>query len=202
MNFISIDAVSEKSNISLFINNRCITEYFNSENSSYLPKAIETCLEENSLDLKKINYIAVTIGPGPYTGVRVALSISQGIAYSLSIPIVPINTMDYLYSKVMLIGNEDKIVGFPSYGSNIFYFRIKDGVKSEIKIKDINYLKDKKIFGFQLNRFKEVIDYTKVGFSSKLIGLYSIENYTQLVSKDLNAVSPIYLDNYFIKKYK
>ena len=118
MNFISIDAVTEKSNISLFINNKCVAEYNNCKNSSHLPRGIKSCLEQSNTSLKKLDYIAVTIGPGSYTGVRVGLSISQGIAYALSIPIVPINTMDYLYSRARVIGNENEIVGFPSYGNS------------------------------------------------------------------------------------
>ena len=199
MNFISIDAVTEKPNISLFINNKCIAEYNDCKNSSHLPRGIESCLEQSKISLKKLDYIAVTIGPGSYTGVRVGLSISQGIAYSLSIPIVPINTMDYLYSRARLIGDEDKIVGFPSYGNNIIYLEIKEGIQLANKIKDINYLKNKKIFGTQLNRFEGIIDYNEIEFSSKLIGLYSMENYSRLVTKDIATVAPIYLDIYGAK---
>ena len=66
-------------------------------------------MEENNLNLKELDYIAVTIGPGSYTSIRVGLSISQGIAYSLSIPIVPVNTMDYLHSKSIYLEDKDKI---------------------------------------------------------------------------------------------
>ena len=92
MNFISIDAVSERANISLFSNDECIFEYNDCKNSSFIPKAINLCLSKTDCKLDQLDFIAVTIGPGSYTGIRVAISISQGIAYSLSIPLVPINT--------------------------------------------------------------------------------------------------------------
>ena len=196
MNFISIDAVTEKSNISLFIDNQCVSEYNNCENSSHLPKAIKLSMEENNVDLKELDYIAVTIGPGSYTGIRVGLSISQGIAYSLSIPIVPVNTMDYLHHKSIYLEDKDKIVGFPSYGDNLIYFTINDGIKSKNKVTDVKYFKDKKVFGAQLDKFGDIFEYEEINISSKLIGLYSIENYSQLATKEMNSVSPIYLDIY------
>ena len=100
MNFISIDAVSEKANISLFLNNESVLKYTDCKNSSYIPKAINSCLSKTNTEIDQLDFIAVTIGPGSYTGIRVAISIAQGIAYSLSIPLVPINTMNYIHSQI------------------------------------------------------------------------------------------------------
>ena len=199
MNFISIDAVTQKSNISLFIDNQCVSEYNNCENSSHLPKVIKLSMEENNLDLKDLDYIAVTIGPGSYTGIRVGLSISQGIAYSLSIPIVPVHTMDYLHDKSIYLEDKNKIVGFPSYGDNLIYFSVNDAIKSKNKVADVKYFKDKKVFGAQLDKFGDIFEYEEISISSKLIGLYSIENYSRLATKEMNSVSPIYLDIYGVE---
>jgi len=196
LNFISIDSVTEKSNIALFINDKCVFEYNSCKNSSHLPAAINLCMQENSLNLKELDYIAITIGPGSYTGTRVGLSISQGIAYSLSIPIVPINTMDLLFYRAISIGGKDKIVGFPSYGSKLIYFSIIDGDRSENKVVDVELLKDKKIYGAHLDSFDGIIDYEEIDISSKLIGQYSIENYSMLATKEMSTVAPVYLDLY------
>ena len=83
MNFISIDAVSQKANTSLFLNNKCVLEYTDCKNSSFIPKGINSCLSKTNTEIDQLDFIAVTIGPGSYTGIRVAISIAQGIAYSL-----------------------------------------------------------------------------------------------------------------------
>ena len=134
MNFISIDAVSEKANISLFSNDECIFEYNDCKNSSFIPKAINSCLSKTDCKLDQLDFIAVTIGPGSYTGIRVAISISQGIAYSLSIPLVPINTMNYIFSQIKNESGDD-VVGFPAYGENLFYFKVKEGLNSKGRYK-------------------------------------------------------------------
>ena len=199
MNFISIDAVSEKANISLFSNNECIFEYNDCKNSSFIPKAINSCLSQTDSKLDQLDFIAVTIGPGSYTGIRVAISISQGIAYSLSIPLVPINTMNYIFSQLIEESGDD-VVGFPAHGENLFYFRVKEGPNSKGDIKNILDFRDKKIFGVQLDKYKDIINYQQINFCSKSIGLYAFKNYKELNTLDLNVVSPIYLDNFIFKK--
>ena len=199
MNFISIDAVSEKANISLFLNNESVLKYTDCKNSSYIPKAINSCLSKTNTDISQLDFIAVTIGPGSYTGIRVAISISQGIAYSLSIPLVPINTMNYVYSQIDEKNNDD-VVGFPTYGENLFYFKVKDGPNRIGNAKNISNFKDKKVFGVQLEKYNDIIDYQKVDFRSKSIGLYALKNYEDLKTLDLNVVSPVYLDNFMLKK--
>ena len=199
MNFISIDAVSEKANISLFLNNECIFEYNDCKNSSFIPKAINSCLSQTDSKLDQLDFIAVTIGPGSYTGIRVAISISQGIAYSLSIPLVPINTMNYIFSQIIEESGDD-VVGYPAYGENLFYFKVKEGPNSKGDIKDILDFRDKKVFGVQLEKYRDIINYKQIDFCSKSIGLYAFQNYKELNTSDLNVVSPIYLDNFISKK--
>lgn len=199
MNFISIDAVSEKANISLFSNNECIFEYNDCKNSSFIPKAINSCLSQTNSKLDQLNFIAVTIGPGSYTGIRVAISISQGIAYSLSIPLVPINTMNYIFSQLIEESGDD-VVGFPALGENLFYFKVKEGPNAKGDIKNILDFRDKKVFGVQLEKYKDIINYQQIDFCSKSIGLYASKNYKELNTLDLNVVSPIYLDNFIFKK--
>ena len=199
MKFISIDAVSQKANVSLFSNSKCIFKYNDCKNSSYLPKAINSCLCQTNSNLDQLDFIAVTIGPGSYTGIRVAISISQGMAYSLSIPLVPINTMNYIFSQIIEESSDD-VVGFPTYGENLYYLKVKEGPNSQGDIKNILDFRDKKVFGVQLEKYKDIINYQQIDFCSKSKGLYAFKNYKELNTLDLNVVSPIYLDNFTFKK--
>ncbi len=57
---------------------------------------IETCLIEAKCQTQQIDCIGVNIGPGSYTGIRVALSAARGISLAINIPLVGIDAMNLL----------------------------------------------------------------------------------------------------------
>lgn len=62
---------------------------------------LEKLLTRNNLTRKDIGDVSVTIGPGSYTGVRIALTIAKVIAFSLNIPL-------YTFSSLMVMQNDKK----------------------------------------------------------------------------------------------
>lgn len=57
---------------------------------------IDAVLDEASIALPSIERLAVTIGPGSFTGIRVGLSAARGLALALSVDIVGISTLGVL----------------------------------------------------------------------------------------------------------
>jgi tRNA threonylcarbamoyladenosine biosynthesis protein TsaB len=57
-------------------------------NSSYLLPAIENQFHAQSLSLKDFNLIVVGVGPGSYTGIRVAATTAKSLAYASRLPLI------------------------------------------------------------------------------------------------------------------
>tara|TARA_R110002051_G_scaffold159536_2_gene230909 strand:- start:26035 stop:26709 length:675 start_codon:yes stop_codon:yes gene_type:complete len=54
---------------------------------------IEDALREANLSLTDIDAIAVSKGPGSYTGLRIGVSTAKGLCYALDIPLIAISTL-------------------------------------------------------------------------------------------------------------
>ncbi len=59
---------------------------------------IQEILHENNISCSDLKAVAVSKGPGSYTGLRIGVSIAKGICYGASIPLIAINSLEALTS--------------------------------------------------------------------------------------------------------
>src|SRR6188508_3675664 len=63
------------------------------DHASWLHIAIKEIFEKNDLELGAVDAIAVTGGPGSYTGLRIGMATAKGICYALNKPLISLNTL-------------------------------------------------------------------------------------------------------------
>ena len=75
----------------------CYTSYesWQSQSEHMVPE-IDKLMNEYNINREDIDAIIVTIGPGSYTGVRIALTIAKTTALALNIPIYPVSSLRVL----------------------------------------------------------------------------------------------------------
>jgi tRNA threonylcarbamoyl adenosine modification protein YeaZ len=61
-----------------------------------LPVMVERVLEQAGLSPSELDVIAVTVGPGSFTGIRAALALAHGLAAALAIPVVGVTVGEAL----------------------------------------------------------------------------------------------------------
>ncbi|AOW09186.1 tRNA (adenosine(37)-N6)-threonylcarbamoyltransferase complex dimerization subunit type 1 TsaB [Flavobacterium gilvum] len=61
---------------------------------------IEEIIQESGIGMKDLEAIAVSQGPGSYTGLRIGVSAAKGLCYALNIPLIAVDTLLALASKV------------------------------------------------------------------------------------------------------
>jgi len=61
-----------------------------------LPSLAEKTIKDSGVKIKEITHVAVTNGPGYFTGVRVGMSWSAAFAFGIGANIVPVGTMEAL----------------------------------------------------------------------------------------------------------
>lgn len=96
---LGIDASTEMAAIALADEERIIAEINLSlyrRHSERLLANIAHLFSELDYDIKDIDLLAVGIGPGSYTGLRIALSTVKAFAMALNIPVVALSTLEIL----------------------------------------------------------------------------------------------------------
>jgi tRNA threonylcarbamoyladenosine biosynthesis protein TsaB len=61
---------------------------------------IQEILEESNLKLSNLDAIAISTGPGSYTGLRIGVSAAKGLCFSLDIPLISVPTLTALANQV------------------------------------------------------------------------------------------------------
>jgi len=63
---------------------------------------IEEIIKEAGITFKDLSAIAVSQGPGSYTGLRIGVSAAKGLCYALDIPLIAVDTLQALASQVTI----------------------------------------------------------------------------------------------------
>ena len=57
---------------------------------------IEDVIKDSSITINQLNAIAISKGPGSYTGLRIGVSAAKGLAFSLNIPLIALDTLQIM----------------------------------------------------------------------------------------------------------
>lgn len=68
--------------------------------SERLMTSIDRLLKETSLSIRDVQGIALALGPGSFTGLRIGVSTVKGLAYALRVPVVGVPTLDALAHNI------------------------------------------------------------------------------------------------------
>lgn len=66
------------------------------QHASFLQPAIKELLNESTISINDLSAIAVTNGPGSYTGLRVSMATVKGLCYALNIPLITLGSLDVM----------------------------------------------------------------------------------------------------------
>ena len=73
---------------------------------SFIQPAIHALCHRLDMNINQLDAVAVSAGPGSYTGLRVGLSTAKGLCYALQKPLIMINTLDVMaYAAKLEIQN-------------------------------------------------------------------------------------------------
>ena len=188
---LSIETSTDICSVSLFKNTRLLSikENNNREHSSLLALFVEDIFNEVDYKISEIDAVALSIGPGSYTGLRIGLSFTKGLAFSIGKPIIPINTIESLSDE---INDLNYMVAIHAYSDYYFIQEYKNSIKFNKpffdKVININYTNN--IYGYNLKDCKSSID---VFPSSIKIANIAYKNYNEYKTDNIKLIKPNYI---------
>lgn len=177
---------------------------------------IEELFAESHLKLQDLSAIAVSQGPGSYTGLRIGVSAAKGLCYALSIPLIAVDTLEILARKIKIsngtilpmIDARRLEVYSAFFDSN--YAKIRE-TKAEI-IDENSFQEETEILhliGDGAMKFKEILTgekfkyYPEIQFPSAAdMSLISFQKFQNKQFEDVAYFEPFYLKDFvlFTKK--
>ncbi|CAL4321543.1 tRNA (adenosine(37)-N6)-threonylcarbamoyltransferase complex dimerization subunit type 1 TsaB [Buchnera aphidicola] len=184
--------------------------------SQIIMSIINKILLKTSISLKEIDYIAVSIGPGSFTGIRISINIAHGFSTGLNIPLIGISTLKILAEQakrktlyknfiIVIQANKKKIYWGKYFFNNKkwnlkkkeLYISYKSALKkiqkTKKKWKIIGNLNSYILKKINLNQFIPNINYPKA-LDMIPLALKDIKN----KKKIQKIILPNYLNNKFI----
>lgn len=96
---LNIDTAIDKASVCLGKEGKLLALAENdnrNQQAAWLHEAIKNMLQSEKLPLAALDAIAVSNGPGSYTGLRIGLATAKGLCYALNKPLICLNTLEII----------------------------------------------------------------------------------------------------------
>lgn len=122
MNILTIDTATAVELVAAASGDRLSdkTKVVNDSHSITLFESIDNALSELNITIKDINLIGVGLGPGSFTGIRIAVSTARMFAQILEAPILGIKTHLLFAASVQADINENILIAFDAKKGRVF----------------------------------------------------------------------------------
>jgi len=158
---LSIETSTPICSVAIHKNNQLIANadlYLEKSHSNSLTPLIEQLLQHCDLQMIDLNAVAVSSGPGSYTGLRIGLSTAKGLCYALNVPLISISSLDSMITQVLNFHKSDSSIYIPMLDARrmeVFY-KVSDGNLVEIE-KMSNLIIKEDSFQEYTDKYSEIV---------------------------------------------
>ena len=225
MIILNIETSTNVCSIAISENGNCIFSKSDSEGMNHaalLSVFIAEGMEVLKTQSKKLDAVAVSSGPGSYTGLRIGVSTAKGLCYGLEIPLIAVSTLEVLTAQALKkVENADNILFCPMIDARRMevyaaFYNAKGEIQREISADIIDATSYAEIidnnlvyfFGNGAEKCKTTLTHSNARFIDDLIPL--AENmiplaeirYNEKRFEDVAYFEPFYLKEFYTTAVK
>ncbi len=226
---LCIETATKVCSVALFNDEKLVSLQENKTDRSHaelLTVFVEKILKENNLSVSDLDAIAVSKGPGSYTGLRIGVSAAKGLAYGANIPLISVDTL-----QSMAFGVVNSDIGQEVINKKALFCPMIDARRMEVysAFYDINTNKIKEVSAdiIEEETYSEILNTQRVLFfgdgshkcietltsenaifiddinpSAKDMGVLAFKAFTSNKFEDTAYFEPFYLKDFVAKQPK
>jgi tRNA threonylcarbamoyladenosine biosynthesis protein TsaB len=207
---LAIETSEKLCGVSFLLNE---TEYYSAKiflphsHSEKLFELIETLRDNSKLKLNDIKAVAVSAGPGSFTGLRIGMAAAKGIAAGLNIPIIPVPTFEALAFQVsqFLPENQKFIIANKANRDEAYFakFHVRNNnyiFEEQLKILPIDKINIED--GHILFGNISANPYILISPEPEFVGLWAIKFGKNNIINDFDFLEPNYIKDFIAKEVK
>ena len=215
MNILAIDTCTDIASITLFKSGEFTSRVLSGveKTSGHILKLCDEVFKESKTQLKEVDLISYSKGPGSFTGVRMCIGVVQGLSLSMQIPTMSFTTLELIGFRASQLTKSKKIaVALDARMGEVYWATYVDGLIDNMKIcnpQEVNILGSSflgvgsgwKTYSKVLKKTSNIskIDLSIKPESSALIEL-SLQAMNEGFVGTLDLPQPIYLRNNVAEK--
>ena len=182
-----------------------------------LHEFIKGIVKDAKIRLSDLRAVAVSKGPGSYTGLRIGVSAAKGLCFALDTPLISVNTLESLAHSISisdgfiipLLDARRMEVYSSVFSSNYENIRkVEAEIITETSFEE--YLNEKKVYflGDGAEKCKQLISHENAVFiddkfpSANELGMLSYNKYKKNDIEDVAYFEPFYLKDFVVTKSK
>ncbi len=130
MKLLALDAATEACSVALKVDST-VTEYFEvcpQQHSQKLLPAVDQLLAQSNVSLNQLDGIVYSQGPGSFTGVRIGVAITQGLAFGADLPVFGVSTLALMAQQAIEEHGAKQVICAIDARMSEIYFAIYDNV--------------------------------------------------------------------------
>lgn len=187
--------------------------------SERLMGLIEEVITEAGISIVDLSAVAVSSGPGSYTGLRIGVSAAKGLAFGWGVPLIGVETLGALakaangemqgrgFAVPLIDARRDEVYCQVFDSENNFLSAIRAEILTENSFQ--NYLDQASVYfiGDGVEKTKEIIKHPNAEFlslpiSSKYVGELAFSKFQTSQFEDIAYFVPNYLKEFKVLKSK
>jgi len=215
LNILAIDTCTDIASVTLFKSGEFTSRVLSGveKTSGHILKLCNEVFIESKTQLKEVDLISYSKGPGSFTGVRMCIGVVQGLSLSMQIPTMGFTTLELIGFKASQLTKSKKIaVALDARMGEVYWATYVDGLIDNMKIcnpQEVDVIGSSFLgVGSGWNTYSEVLKKTsnisKIDLSIKPESSALIELSLQAMNEGfegtLDLPQPIYLRNNVAEK--